>query len=106
MGIATVTAVLLLNRDTHISMHSTITFPRALAFRPLSATVIIRNLRQILRAAFSLRICIVVCAAAVASLFWQELTEQPVSPSLLLALPWATVLTWREERPAKKGGEL
>lgn len=86
-------------------MMNTITLAGA-STRPISRKTLSQTIRRTLRAAFSTRICIAVCAAAVASLFWQELTEQPVSPALLLALPWAAVLTWREERPAKKGGEL
>lgn len=84
---------------------NTITLAGA-SMRPISRKALSQSIRRVLRAAFSLHICIAVCAAAVASLFWQELTEQPVSPSLLLALPWAAALTWREERPAGKGGAL
>lgn len=83
---------------------STITLSGATT-RP-SRKAISQSIRRALCAVFSTRVCIAVCAAAVASLFWQELTEQPVSPSLLLALPWGAALTLREERTVEKGGEV
>ena len=85
---------------------STMASVPATTSRPVCRKALSQSFRKAIRAAFSSRVCIAVCAAAVASLFWQELTEQPVSPSLLLALPWAAALTYYENIPAQKGGKI